>query len=270
MRSSLRIATVLFLLISGAKASMAQVVPVLTDDFESYTPYQVCPAYNTDIQVYPTHGTNGSQGLRSFMNTFDSKDSLLINWISPLPSAYIDFDFRIMEASALYPNIAATLDAGDQFSLRYTPNNQGWIVLQNWKASNFTPTTSFTHVHLPITACDSAKFKFVITRTSNPTDYFVDIDNLDISNYQVGVASTIENTDLKISPSPFSDMLRIQAPVTKNYDFELIDLHGQVIEKGNITGGEVSILTATLPAGNYMVRVTGADRIKTFRVIKAK
>ncbi len=251
-------------------ASLSQSQPVLVDDFESYPPYQLCPNYSTDIQVYPTHGTNSSQGLRAFMNSFDSKDTLLINWIKPLQSAYVDFDFRMMEASALYPNIAATLDTGDQFSLRYTTDNQSWVVMQNWKVNNFVPTTAFTHVHLPMPPCDSAKFKFVVTRSTNPTDYFVDIDNLDISNSTTALPATPVTSDIRISPSPFNDYLRIQAPAARAYSYELIDLRGTVVESGDIQDGETLIRTQHLADGNYMVRINGTDRVKTFRVAKAR
>lgn len=258
------------LLFGATLPSNAQVVPVITDDFESYSPFQVCPNYLTDIQVYPIHGTNNSQGLRSFMNSFDSKDSLVIDWVKPLPSAYIAFDFRMMEASALYPNIPATLDNGDQFSLRYTSDNQTWITLQNWKANNFTPITAFTHIQLSVPPCDSAKFKFVITRTGNPNDYFVDIDNLDISNNYVGLGAAAPANELSVSPSPFNDFIRIQAPLARAYQFELIDMHGKLVASGELSGDETLVRTSDLPIGSYMVYITGADRVKTFRVIKAQ
>jgi hypothetical protein len=261
--------TTLFLfLISISICSSGQAV--LVDDFESYPGYQVCPAYTTDIQVYPTHGTNSTKGLRAFMNTFDSHDSLVTGWLQPLPSATIFFDFRIMEASALYPFIPATLNAGDLFSLSFTTDGQQWTILRTWSAANFTPITAFTRETVQLPACDSARIKFTVSRTNNPVDYFVDIDNLDVSNNPTGIEESPKNELARVYPSTFTDQFMIHTESNRSCDFVLTDLQGNMVCEGVTTGNLTSVRTGVLSQGIYLLRLSDALHSDVFRLIKQR
>ncbi|MFM2135150.1 MAG: hypothetical protein RL021_550 [Bacteroidota bacterium] len=249
-----------------------QLLLLLSDDFESYAPYQVCNAYTTDIQVYPTHGTNSSQGLRAFMNSFDSKDSLLTGWIKPLnlPDNRIEFDFRIMEASALYPFIPATLTAGDRFSVLYTTDNQNYVTAGHWNAANFTPVTNFTHANLTIPSCDSARFMLLVTRTNNPNDYFVDIDNLLIGNFSAGISPLPPPDVIAASPNPFKDVLVIRTTQAEGFAYSLFDLEGRLLRSGNTAASEGELYAADLPEGNYLLKVRSGDKEKVFSLVKSR
>jgi hypothetical protein len=250
--------------------TFAQLVLLLSDDFESYAPYQVCNNYTTDIQVYPTHGTVSSQGLRAFMNSFDSKDSLITGWIAPLNTpAVIEFDFRIMEASALYPFIPATLNAGDQFSLSYSTDGQQYNNLATWDASNFTTVTTFTQVSLPVPLCDSARFKFLVKRINNPTDYFVDIDNLLIYSGTNSISENDESNLLSAGPNPFNNELLIRAN-NHTSEYELLDLGGRIIHSGTISTKNELLNTSDLPQGNYFLRIKENDESSIIRLVKTK
>lgn len=249
-----------------------QLLLLLSDDFESYAPYQVCNAYSTDIQVYPTHGTNSSQGLRAFMNSFDSKDSLLTGWIKPLnlPDNRFEFDFRIMEASALYPFIPATLNAGDRFSVLYTTDNQNYVTAGTWSATNFTPVAIFTHANLIIPSCDSARFMFLVTRTNNPVDYFVDIDNLLIGNFSAGISPYPLSDFFAAVPNPFTDVLMIRTTQPEEFSYSLFDLEGRLLRNGNTVAAEMRLNTGDLPEGNYLLRVRSGEKEKVFSLVKSR
>ena len=112
-----------------------------------------------------------------------------------------------MCSSDLYPFIPAALIAGDRFSVLYTTDDQNYVTAGSWDAANFTPVTTFTHVNLTIPSCDSARFLLRVTRTNNPDDYFVDIDNLLIGNFSAGI-STLPLSDVFVAgPNPFKDVL---------------------------------------------------------------
>ncbi|MFM8431607.1 MAG: T9SS type A sorting domain-containing protein [Bacteroidota bacterium] len=270
--SGLKSRLCLFILLfsSSLFEANAQIIPVITDDFETYPGYQVCPGYTTDIQVYPVHGTNSSKGLRAFMNSFDSKDSLLTSWLKPLPFAIFGFDFRIMEASALYPFIPATINAGDHFTILFTTDGQQWITLEDINSTNFTPATAFTHLDIPVPACDSARFKFLVTRTNNPIDYFVDIDNFDLSNYLVGINQPDGLETARAYPTVFDDQFTLESSESTPYPYELSDLHGKQVKNGFSTGKFTHIETTELSTGNYQLRIFGKKSIRTFKLMKIK
>ena len=248
----------------------AQLVSLLSDDFESYAPYQVCNGYTTDIQVYPTHGTTSSQGLRAFMNSFDSKDSLVTAWINPLNQAgtTLEFDFRIMEASALYPFIPATLQPGDQFSISYSTDGQVYTDLAAWNNANFTTVTTFTRVSLSVPSCDSARFKFRVTKVNNPTDYFVDIDNLLIFYGTSGVSENNPKPTFAALPNPFQYQLTIKNYRGENCDYELMDLQGRKLIGGKSNEQEIVISTTELPAGSYLLHLKTDDVSNVYTIIK--
>lgn len=266
----LKYTLLLFTMLSFAR-TQAQITSLLFDDFESYASYQVCNGYTTDIQVYPIHGTNASKGLRAFMNSFDSKDSLVTGWVGPFDTAataYFQFEFRVMEASALYPNMPGYWNSGDQFTLSYTTDNIHFTNLRTWNASNFNPTTLFTTVNLTLPTVDSARFKFLVTRTNNTTDYFVDIDNLNIGFAYVGLSAPPSNQTVGPFPSPFSDYLRVTDPSGKGFRYDVMDLLGNVKLSGKCDTGTVTIDTEELPAGSYLIRMNGPQIVKTYRVQK--
>ncbi len=64
--------------------------------------------------------------------------------------------------------------------------------------------------------------------------------------------------DLEVSmyPNPTVDLVRLQVPAA-GASFEIMDLKGSLARKGRIEGFEATISVATMPAGTYLVRVTG-------------
>lgn len=252
--------------------SSGQLLLLLSDDFESYAPYQVCSGYTTDIQVYPTHGTNSSKGLRAFMNSFDSKDSLATGWLKPLnlPDNRLEFDFRIMEASALYPFIPATLNAGDQFSVSYTTDGQNYLIAGSWNASNFTPVTAFTHANLTIPSCDSARFLFRISRVNNPVDYFVDIDNLLIGNFSAGISPYPLSDLFWAGPNPFNNVLMIRTTRTDGFAYSFFDIEGRLLRSGRTDAAEEVLNTFEMPKGCYLLRVKSGEQEKVFNLVKSR
>lgn len=265
-----RFALFFLFIFSFTSSTVGQIVTLLTDDFESYAPYQVCNGYATDIQVYPTHGTNSSQGLRAFMNSFDSKDSLVTGWISPLNQAgtTLEFDFRIMEASALYPFIPATLQPGDQFSISYSTDGQVYTDLSSWNNNNFTTVTAFTRVSISVPSCDSARFKFRVTKVNNPTDFFVDIDNLLLFYGTSGIGENNSRLNFTAAPNPFRDQLKVRNNQGAECDYALMDLQGRRIISGKSDNQDLTVPTADLPAGSYLLLLKTNEESVVYRVLK--
>lgn len=100
-------------------------------------------------------------------------------------------------------------------------------------------------------------------------DQFVDAINQDFENptrliagpcaNSVGIDGVTLPLAVKVIPNPFRDQTRIEfTPDGSAYRVELIDLSGRVVRRiEQVTSGEVTLTREGLPAGMYMLQLTG-------------
>ena len=62
--------------------------------------------------------------------------------------------------------------------------------------------------------------------------------------------------DVVVAPNPCSEQLRILNPQGHVGAYELLNLSGQLLLSGVLEGTEVVIEMGTLPAGNYLLRLS--------------
>lgn len=221
-------------ILNGGIFSTAQTYPFF-DDFESYPAFQVPAAYPGNIQVRLVHGTNASQGLGSFMNTFTTKDSATSPLIGPLTSSSgLGFDWRIVStiASSFVP---ANLISGDHFNVSISDDGVNFQDILLIDHLNYVPSTDFVHFNIPMAtfAGRDIYVKFTIMRQSNPDDYYVDIDNLSASDTTIGTGfiSSELSSSFEVYPNPVQSCLKIipDAKIEKNDRLVIFDLSGSEV-----------------------------------------
>lgn len=89
-----------------------------------------------------------------------------------------------------------------------------------------------------------------------------------IASYESNLASVdnIENSSISVYPNPFSQELVIDG-VAVNSTFEIVQMNGQVVRKGEILNGKIDQLD-DLSKGVYLLKVQSEGVEKTIRITK--
>mgnify|MGYP001627130536 CR=1 FL=1 len=76
--------------------------------------------------------------------------------------------------------------------------------------------------------------------------------------------SLVNNVDFVVYPNPVMDVIKVKGLNEGSY--ELIDLKGTIIKKGDVVNCEVEISDVTF--GSYMLRLKDSTRVETIRIVK--
>ncbi|WP_020567114.1 M36 family metallopeptidase [Neolewinella persica] len=124
---------------------------------------------------------------------------------------------------------------------------------------------------------DMVNYDGTATLTSDAGDNWpANVDNYGV----LAVGGTIDNTndpvlgqtDVRVYPNPADQFVTVNITTERAGDanLQLLSIDGRVLHNTKLNliagGGRTTINTATLPAGIYVVRVTGADRISTTKI----
>ena len=75
----------------------------------------------------------------------------------------------------------------------------------------------------------------------------------------------LSNT-VAIYPNPTHDFLFVEDPKLIGHHYEIIDILGKTVESNVFSQNKTRISTAHLPAGTYMLRITGVSAVtRTFK-----
>lgn len=270
-----KISTLLFLLtvFSLTQSTIAQVYP-FNDDFENATAFQTPAGYSGDITVYLVHGTGSSKGPTAFMNSFNAKDSLETPLIGTLNSnSGLSFDWRIV-SSTLYPSTTTSLVAGEEFSVLASANGGNYVSVFTVNSSNYTPTLDFAHVNIPLGsfAGSNITLKFLAKRSgSNPDEYFVDFDNLSVSDTSgtSGISTFNSPKGIELYPNPARDRVVVSWPGNTGAQISMYNILGKsVLEKNYETGYSAELDIANLPQGVYYLKIQSGEIHRTLRFKK--
>lgn len=94
--------------------------------------------------------------------------------------------------------------------------------------------------------------------------------------YEISVVSGFdEYTDIKLSvvtyPNPVEDklILKTEAEIAMDYNYQIFDINGNLIETNKIVSNESFIFMGNLTPAVYFLKVSkGQTEIKTFKIIK--
>lgn len=87
------------------------------------------------------------------------------------------------------------------------------------------------------------------------------------SGSPTGIAATAMTGSLEVYPNPVSDRVYIHG-VADGAQVQVIDITGQVVKTGTVSGADSYIATADLKNGNYFVRVTDNEKVLVKKFVK--
>jgi len=87
------------------------------------------------------------------------------------------------------------------------------------------------------------------------------------------VVSGFEYSGIKVKstayPNPTSNELKLEVDNMKSYDYQLVDVKGNIIQNQHVDKPSVVINMADLPEAIYLLKVISSGRVvKTFKIIK--
>lgn len=257
----------------------------ITDDFESYTDFEINPTSQwtfVDVDADSTYGFNGI----TFLNAYSPMAFIVFNpsACSPAITTYAAHSgskfMASFACSTTNPNndwmISPALDgnAGNiTFYARALTNTYG---LEKFNVAYSTTTNTvdaFTNLNPSVVSVDTTWTEFSYDFPAG-TQYvaiqYVAQDVFALFVDDVTIQTTIginENTqsNLRIFPNPCTNMLNVSA---ENYNkVELINLLGQVVYTNSINNfAEINV--SNLNNGVYFVRLSGENGTTTQRFIK--
>jgi opacity protein-like surface antigen len=90
--------------------------------------------------------------------------------------------------------------------------------------------------------------------------------------YSVGIKETELNISLSVFPNPIVENLILQISDYNNekLSFQLYDIQGKLVNKGQIIAEQTQINTSSLPPATYFIHVVNQDnkKIQLFKIIK--
>ncbi len=252
-----------FLFVATFAGAQTQAIPY-TETFESFTAF-TAPGngWQGGFQVYSTHGVSSSKGLIKNLNNFTTKDSTITPKMGVVAaSSWLKFDYRIVEFS-LYPSTSTILSQGDMLQVSVSANGGAYSPVLTIDQSNHVTSTAFKTDSVDISqfAGDSIRVKFAVKRGTTG-DYFVDLDNINVSGGGTLPSSVneIAANGIKIYPNPAVESFTIY---TKNaagnsIKVELFNMLGQKVFSQLVmpaANGLAIINTNGLAKGLYVVNV---------------
>lgn len=90
--------------------------------------------------------------------------------------------------------------------------------------------------------------------------------------FTVGIKETKVNISLSVFPNPTADNLTLQISDYNNEElwFQLSDLQGKLLDKGQITSKQIQINTSLLSPSSYFISVVNKEnkKVQSFKIIK--
>ena len=90
--------------------------------------------------------------------------------------------------------------------------------------------------------------------------------------FLIGINETELNNSLSVFPNPIVDNLTLQISDYNNekLSYQLFDLQGKLLSKGQIIAQQTQIKTASLPSATYFIEVLNQEnkQVQSFKIIK--
>lgn len=90
--------------------------------------------------------------------------------------------------------------------------------------------------------------------------------------FLIGINETELNNSLSVFPNPIVDNLTLQISDYNNekLSYQLFDLQGKLLSKGQIIAQQTQIKTASLPPATYFIEVLNQEnkQVQSFKIIK--
>jgi Secretion system C-terminal sorting domain len=253
---------ILLIAVSTTLTSFSQIYPYI-EDFNAMSSWSNPSGWTCTLpgfQVYPNHG-NGSQGLTKNMTALGAAaDSVISPLIGPLTaSSVLSIQYRVMESS-LYPNFSHAMAAGDGIDF-YALSGPFQILLYTVDLTNHITDTGFFTLNYNIGALAGNVGNLMIKVRRGAGDFFVDFDNISLTNASSvsDITSITANPVIYPNPANGGTRLLLKNVPADEYRIRLISSSGSVIdlEEKHIEGTLPVINTNQLNRGLYFLQLTG-------------
>ena len=158
--------------------------------------------------------------------------------------------------------------AGALVTLTATVNNAGGAYSIKWFNNGvlFNTTSTLTVTYTKGTGTDSIAARVIPIPVSTPPACYDSTTSLAhiVTVTPAGVSLLVSRGQIIIYPNPTNDVLHIDG-VTTLTQYSLLSIMGAVIKQGDLQKGSNNISLQSLPAGVYVLVVTGDDGEKMIR-----
>ncbi|MFY7846198.1 T9SS type A sorting domain-containing protein [Chryseobacterium gambrini] len=221
-------------------------------DFYDLYPNGYNPNTDFNIWAYLNYSINGNPQTSIFAHNTNPPGPDISFKNCPLPCLEI-WDFQvhqpiqastnfqganIVSASAIYPNIDVEFRATYEIILQPAPNGTAGFYATSHQSGNF---------HAFIAPCDESD-RFSKSQRKQPKTIAQNISN---------------NSDIKIFPNPSSTFIKIDSGNEEVVFWELFDISGKSILKGN----SIQLNVQGLPKANYVLKINTKNKQVTKKVI---
>lgn len=130
--------------------------------------------------------------------------------------------------------------------------------------SNADHTVSYSYGELYYNSVSQSEY-YLSQGMQHPTITIMEVTSLGNEN-EMGL-------DVSVFPNPASEKIHLKIGLQNDSDvfFRLLDIDGKLLRKGRAGNGENIIPISEYPVGTYLFSVyNGADKLKTFKILKSK
>ncbi len=143
---------------------------------------------------------------------------------------------------------------------RFTDNDSDYLV-KTWEWVNLSPLGHIDSLQFRLSSSDTG-FGYINTPT-----YFC-IDNFTTNETSLGVNNELSSYAARVYPNPVASTLNLDIADNAMQQIAVVDMAGKVISTHRITTQHIEINISTLPAGTYMLQMTGGGKTATTKFVK--
>lgn len=143
---------------------------------------------------------------------------------------------------------------------RFSNNTQDYL-LKDWHWVNLMPLGNVDSISFELSSSDNSQFGM-------NTPAFFCIDNFTTT---ANIPTSVHETAAlmaKVYPNPATDNLFIELAGNRISEVNVIDMSGRSIVKQPVSGDKLTLSTASLVPGAYILQLKGADANATIRFVK--
>ena len=163
-------------------------------------------------------------------------------------------------AKATGVDVTSNAYAGLRFSGNL--NTIGW----NWKS--LVDTTGMVQDSLAyfIKTIPGDIYKLVLTGYNDSTGVFSFYQTL-VAAAPTGISTVEASAQVSLYPNPANDMVNIICPASVSSKYEIMDITGNILIRGNVTNEPLQINTSRLAAGIYIVNIIDNENVSTRKLV---
>jgi len=132
---------------------------------------------------------------------------------------------------------------------------------KGWEWVNLLPLGNVDSLQFSLTSSSNGAFGM------NTPAYFC-IDNFTTHENSEGVSQVANTAVAKVYPNPATNMLYVNLIDNSVKQINVMDMAGHIIITYDVAGSITGINTASLPAGTYMLQLTGNGKNASMRFVK--